>query len=197
MTDHFATLNEPRQPWLDAEELQRKFLALSAGFHPDHVHAATPAERQAATDRFAALNAAYQCLSEPRGRLRHLLELEQGTAAPAISQVPSGLTDLLMEAGELCRRVDESLARRHETTSPLLKVRSFEEGLRWTERVSHLLGKVNATRARLDEELRALNDQWSVDRAGCGDRLGELSQSYGYVARWAGQLQERLARLAV
>jgi hypothetical protein len=40
MQDAFALLNEPRRPWLEAEALKQKFLALSSAVHPDRVSAA-------------------------------------------------------------------------------------------------------------------------------------------------------------
>ena len=43
MTDHFATLGEPRRPWLDAEALKEKFHRLSGTVHPDRVHGADEA----------------------------------------------------------------------------------------------------------------------------------------------------------
>jgi curved DNA-binding protein CbpA len=82
MPDYFALLSEPRRPWLDAELLKQKFLALSSAIHPDHSHQAGEREREAATRRFAEMNAAWQCLREPRERIGHLLELESG-ARPA------------------------------------------------------------------------------------------------------------------
>ena len=45
MTDNFALLNEPRRPWLEANLLKQKFLALSADFHPDRIHNASESEK--------------------------------------------------------------------------------------------------------------------------------------------------------
>ena len=46
MTDHFALLDEPRRPWIDADLLKEKFLALSSRVHPDRVHNAPAPERK-------------------------------------------------------------------------------------------------------------------------------------------------------
>ena len=78
MIDYFTLLNEPRRPWLDAELLKQKFLALSATVHPDRVHNLGEAERAAAQERYTELNTAYNCLREPKERLQHLLQLELG-----------------------------------------------------------------------------------------------------------------------
>ena len=75
MTDYFAFFNEPRRPWLDAESLKQKFLALSATVHPDRVHNLGEVERAAAQERYTELNTAYNWLREPKERLQHLLQL--------------------------------------------------------------------------------------------------------------------------
>ena len=74
MNDCFALLNEPRRPWLDTESLKTKFFSLSAAFHPDRVHGGTQAEKSAAQQRYAELNAAYNRLRDPKERLLHFLE---------------------------------------------------------------------------------------------------------------------------
>ena len=57
MPDYFALLNKPRRPWLDADLLKQKFLALASDLHPDRVHNASEAEKSEATKRYAELNA--------------------------------------------------------------------------------------------------------------------------------------------
>ena len=78
MTDNFALLNEPRRPWLDVDLLKQKFLARASGAHPDRVHNASDSEKAEVTKRYIELNAAYNCLADPKLRLLHLLELELG-----------------------------------------------------------------------------------------------------------------------
>src|SRR6186713_3268751 len=106
MTDSFALLSELRRPWIDAEALKQKFLPLSSAVHPDRTHNAPEAEQQEANQRYAELNAAYNKLREPRDRLLHLLELEQGTKPSDIQRIPPGTMDLFVEVGQLCRDVD-------------------------------------------------------------------------------------------
>jgi curved DNA-binding protein CbpA len=206
VTDHFATLNEPRRPWLDAEALKQKFLALSAGVHPDRMHNAPAPERRAANERFASLTAAYHCLSEPRHRLQHLLELERGAAPTATARVPPELTDLMLAAGDLCRQVDAFLLERSRETSPLLRVRLFEQGLEWTERLKATAQQLYAVADRLEQEVQALDAGWGSaasqsESARDRDRrlavLEGLFHRHSYVARCAAQIQERVTRLAV
>ena len=94
--DCFALLGEPRRPWLDAEALKAKFLTRSAEVHPDRVHQSSEADKLAANQRYTELNAAYNCLREPRHRIRHLLELELGQQTSR-----SSIFLLSLEAGHL------------------------------------------------------------------------------------------------
>src|SRR6266571_3501873 len=103
MTDYFALLGQTRLPWLDSDSLKSKFLEISATVHPDRVHGASEIEKQSSHQRSAELNAAYNCLREPKTRLQHLLELEAGAKPNDIQQLPSGTMELFIEVGQLCR----------------------------------------------------------------------------------------------
>src|SRR5271154_2926927 len=128
MTDNFALLNEPRRPWLDVDLLKQKFLAQSASLHPDHIHSASESDKADATKKFTELNAAFNCLAEPKLRLLHLLELELGAKPKDIQQIPAALADLFAEVANCCRNVDGFLAEKSRTTSPLVQVQFFERG---------------------------------------------------------------------
>src|SRR5947209_8387527 len=101
MLDYFALLNQPRRPWLDADLLQQTFLALSAEAHPDRVHNAEEANKSRAQHRFTELNAAYNCLREPKTRLRHLLELEAGAKPADMQAIPPQLMNAFLEVSQL------------------------------------------------------------------------------------------------
>src|SRR5688572_6125466 len=112
VSDHFALLNEPRRPWLEPETLKGKFLALSAEAHPDRVHQASESDKLASNQRYTELNAAYNCLREPRDRLRHLLELELGQKPSDLTNVPNDLMDLFFSVAKLLREVDAFVAEK-------------------------------------------------------------------------------------
>src|SRR4051812_7937935 len=131
MTDNFALLNEPRQPWLDLDSLKQKFHQFSSEVHPDRTHNASAAEKDAANKRYAELNAAYNVLREPKERLLHLLALEDARPKD-IQRIPPGTMDLFVEVGQVCRDADAFLAEKAKVTSPLLKVQMFEKGMDWT-----------------------------------------------------------------
>src|SRR5690242_3412805 len=199
MTDPFKLLNEPRRPWIDVEALKQKFLALSNDAHPDRIHSASEADKANATARYSELNAAYNALREPKERLLHLLELESVRPSD-IQRIPPGTMDLFVEVGQLCRDVDEFLAGRAKVTSPLLKVKTFEQGMEWTEKLQVLQQRVNARRDELAAELKRMNAAWesapavgSAERAAALplERLEQIYRVLSYIARWSEQIQER------
>ena len=206
MTDAFAILSEPRRPWLDAEALKARFLPLATAVHPDRVHGASEAEKAAASERYAALNSAFNILREPRERLLHLLELEAGAKPGDIQRIPPGTMDLFVEVGQTCRDADAFLAKKSTATSPMLKLRLMQEGLEWADTLQGLQNRVNARRDELTAELRAMNAAWdvappvgSLDRASALplERLEQIYRAMSYVARWTEQLSERVVQLAI
>ena len=200
MTDNFALLNEPRRPWLEADLLKQKFLALSANLHPDRIHSASESDKIAATKKFTELNAAYNCLAEPKLRLLHLLELELGAKPKDIQQIPAALADLFAEVANSCRSADGFLVEKNKATSPLLQVQLFECGQNWVEKLNGLQRKLNELREQLTGELKALDTRWilanAVSRREILPKLEELYRLFGYFNRWNGQIQERIVQLS-
>jgi DnaJ-domain-containing protein 1 len=200
MTDNFALLNEPRRPWLDADLLKQEFLALSANLHPDKIHSASDAEKNVAAKKFAELNAAFNCLREPKSRLLHLLELELGAKPKDIQTIPSALADLFAEVSMVCRSTDIFLAEKSKVSSPLLQVQLFERGQDWIEKLNLLQKKLNELCAQLTDELKSLDAKWvSADvvlRKQILPKLEELYRLFGYFNRWNNQIQERVVQLS-
>jgi ABC-type transporter Mla subunit MlaD len=200
MTDNFALLNEPRRPWLDADLLKQKFLALASDAHPDRVHGAGESEKAEVTQRYTQLNAAFNCLAEPKLRLLHLLELELGAKPKDIQQIPAALADLFAEVANSCRSADGFLAEKAKATSPLVQVQLFERGQDWVEKLNGLQRKLNELREKLNGELKSLDAQWvSADAAARREilpKLEELYRLFGYFNRWNNQIQERVVQLS-
>lgn len=203
MTDFFALFDEPRRPWLDAEALKKKFLALSAEVHPDRVHNASASEKEKAQLRYTTLNTAYNCLRDPKDRLRHLLELELGAKPKDIQSIPQDLMDLCLEVSQLCRQTDTFLAEKHAATSPLVHVQIFERSQDWTEKLMVLQKRLNSRREDLEAELKGIDAGWvniqgprAPARSTTLQRLEQMYRLFSYFARWGGQLQERIVQLA-
>jgi len=206
MTDAFELLGEERRPWLDAEALKDRFQAMSGPLHPDRFHGAAEAEKAAAGERYSGLNTAYQLLKEPRDRLLHLLELELGGKPKDIQRIPPGTMDLFVEVGQMCRDCDEFLKKKATATSPILKLQLMQAGMEWMDRLIDLQGRVRAMGDSLSAELMAMNAVWAAAPS-VGDparvsalpleRLEQVYRAMSYVARWTGQIQERVVQLAV
>jgi hypothetical protein len=206
MVDAFELLSEQRRPWLDEAALKGRFIEQSSPFHPDRVHGAPEADRLAATERYAELNAAFNRLREPRDRLLHLLELESGSSPGDIQRIPPGTMDLFVEIGQTCRDCDAFLAGRGTPTSPMLKLKAMRESLDWSGRIDSLRDRVMAKRDSLAGELEAMNPLWaaappvgdSQRRAALPlERLEQIYRAMSYIARWTGQLDERRVQLAM
>ena len=206
MADYFALLDEPRRPWLDPEVLKAKFHILAAAVHPDRVHSAPEPEKQAANQRYAQLNAAYQCLLEPKKRLQHLLELERGDKVSDVQQISADTMDLSLEISELCRKTDALLAEKANVTSPLLKVQLFERGMALTDALNLVVVRLKGRREGLFVQMRNLNMAWEtappVDSSTrlhvlpCS-RLEHIYRELSYLKRWTQQIQERLVQLSL
>jgi curved DNA-binding protein CbpA len=203
--DYFALLNEARRPWLETEQLKSNFLKLSAEAHPDRVHGASESEKEEANRRYAELNAAYQCLREPKSRLLHLLELELGRRPPDVQRIPPGTMDLFVEVGQVCRDVDAFLAQRARNTSPMMQVQSFAKAMEWTDQLTALQRKVNAKKEELSAELLTFNAQFAAAPPQGSparpqhlplERLEQIYRVLSYVARWTEQIQERIVQLS-
>jgi DnaJ-domain-containing protein 1 len=200
MTDYFAVLGEDRRPWIDPEMLKQKFLARSAEAHPDRVHSANEAEKQKHQRLYIELNAAYQCLREPKARLLHLLELETGAKPGQIQRIPPELMDLSLEAGQLCREADAVLKEKAGTTSPLLQVQVFDRAQRITETLSAFLAKLESLRDGVLGEIKAVDARWTnPENVGLSELLARLERFYSllsYYERWVAQVRERIVQLS-
>jgi hypothetical protein len=206
MEDAFSLMGQFRRPWLEVDELKGRFLELSAEAHPDRVHSEGALAKADATTRYTTLNAAYNTLREPKDRLLLLLELESGAPPSDIQRIPPGTMDLFVDVGQTCRDADLFLVEKAAATSPMVKVRLFEKGMEWMDRLNDLQRRINAKRDELVSELKGMNPVWeSAPAAGDPGRssalpLERLEQVYrvlSYVARWTDQIQERVVQLAV
>jgi DnaJ-domain-containing protein 1 len=198
MIDNFALLNEPRRPWIEPDDLKEKFISLSSEVHPDRLHNASAAEKESATKRYAELNAAYNCLREPKDRLRHLLELTLGKKLEEIQQVPAGMMEEAFEVGSLCRKVDAFLGEKEKATSPMLKVQFFERGQEWVDKLNELQGRISKRRESVVEEIKQIDSIWDGGAKSNStlDRLDEIHRLLSYFNRWTGQIQERILSLS-
>jgi curved DNA-binding protein CbpA len=187
MTDAFALLDEPRQPWLEVEALKTKFLTRSAATHPDKF--TDPTEKADAQARFAELNTAHETLRDPKRRLQHLLTLERGHKPDEVHDILPATADLFQQVGQLLRDVDPFLAQREAETSPLLKAQTYPKALDWLEQVTTLQKTLTQSLQHLDTQLQSLNKNWTPET------LEPLFHQYSYLQKWREQLNDRAVRL--
>ncbi len=203
--DYFSMLDEPRRPWLDEQSLKIKFLALSALEHPDRAHGGGADQKRRAHERYSELNAAYNCLREPKDRLLHLLELELGARPGDVQRLAPDAMNLFVEASDALRKAGAFLQTRAKAASPLLKARTFEEGIDLAAQLQALGQRINLRRDELLAELKGMNAAWdSAPAPGSGaraaalplKRLEEIYRDLSYLARWSGQIQERALQIS-
>ena len=101
MDDHFERLGQPRRFAIDAVAIEREYLARSRLVHPDHA-----ADNPDAHALSAALNKAYQTLTDPFKRAEYYLSLLGG---PTARDEKGQDQDFLMEMMDLRERL-ESIA---------------------------------------------------------------------------------------
>ena len=159
-----------------------------------------------ANQRFVEVNAAYNCLRDPKDRLRHLLELEHGTPPKNVERVPQGAMELCFQVGQICRDADRFLATKADLNSPLLQVQWVEKSLDWMEKLAELRGTVQFQRDQVIEEVKSMNVPWeSAPEVGAVgrvaalplERLEQLYRVLGYYSRWIEQIQARHVRLSI
>lgn len=206
VVDAFALFGEPRRLWPDPDALKERFLQLSGETHPDRFHHLPEPEREAAGQRFEALNTAYQLLRETKPRLQHLLQLESGVKPREVQSFPDELMGVFGEVSTLCRQADAFLVEKERAASPLLKVKLFEQGMEWTDKLTALQARLQTRQAALDAELKTLNHAWeTAPPVGAPERprslplvrLEELYRDASYLARWSAQVRERIVQLSL
>lgn len=182
MTDYFALLQQPRQPWLDLDELKNRYQALALAEHPDQK---SPG---AAGIDFAEVNEAYRCLRDPKLRLQHFLLLE-GNSPGAGETIPPDLFDLFSQISEFIQKADGFLARWRGTANALGKSLLQSELLSLQHDCQMLIAKL---RQLYDEAVAATEsaNDWKIEN------LKRLYLRLTYLGRWLQQVEERNFALA-
>lgn len=188
MTDCFARLGAERRPWLDPEALKEKYHALTAAHHPDVA---------GASGDFAEINRAYQTLSEPAARLRHLLELESPGPLARAQPVPEEVAAFFAPVAEASQRVEAFLRKRAASLSPLAAALLSTEQYQAQEQLEQIIAALQKMQESLLDEVRRADALWLTDRTAALRLLPALWQSLGYTGKWLATLRESLFRLAL
>jgi curved DNA-binding protein CbpA len=173
MTDYFTLLQQPRQPWLDPDNLKEAFHTRARNAHPD-----------------AELNEAYQVLRDPKRRLHHLLTLQGEAPSSRGDQVPPKIEALFPSIAAVTRDADALVEKVNKTTNALSRslARAAVESLQ--KQITDLATKISDLR---NEALVRLQSAAADDCA----ELRALYLQFSYLNRWSEQLEERRVRLFI
>lgn len=187
--DAFATLGLPRAAVLDEAVLKAAYDAQGRATHPDQLGGDAEVS--------AAVNEAYQVLSEPESRLKLLVELEAPEAAAAWGTVPmdEGLMAVFLQLGPVLQRVEALAKRTTEAASALAKALLAGEQMLLQEEVEVLLAKLEVLRIGLEAELPALDEKRSQGEGQWVDQGKALRAKFAYLRKWQAQLREALLKL--
>ena len=109
--NYFEVFGLPRRFAIDADELQRRFYALSRQHHPDFHQGASGEEQTRALEASALVNAAYRTLRNPISRVEYLVRLEEGRETKEGAAVkPKAPPELLEEMLEIQEALQEAKA---------------------------------------------------------------------------------------
>ncbi|MEP6668157.1 MAG: hypothetical protein ABJF10_03340 [Chthoniobacter sp.] len=187
MPDHFATLAQPRRPWLDDEVLKEAFHRATAQQHPD---VAGGSGEQA-----SALNAAYAVLRDPAARLRHLLDLEWPEAAPSAHSIAPEFADLFQKIAAR-RQGSAALAKKMATAqSPVARALLAGEQGEQRRALESVLTETDAAAASALEDLRALDVHWTYRDTHTRHAVAALQQRFAFLAKWQAHLREVLFQI--
>ncbi|MBI3818121.1 MAG: Fe-S protein assembly co-chaperone HscB [Planctomycetes bacterium] len=106
--NHFARLGLPLQYSIDAKELERRFLILVRGLHPDQFSTDSREDRALAEQLAAQLNDSYRVIRDPVMRADYLLELEGGPSRENQKSTPKAF---LMEMLDINEEIEQAEAQ--------------------------------------------------------------------------------------
>src|SRR3954470_17043283 len=138
MTDYFALLGQPRKPWLDPDKLRAKYEDLTRSDHPDRRR--VDSETGLAPVDFAAITEAFRVLSDPRLRLKHLLNLG-GYSSSSPSAVPPDLVEFFPETAAVSQDADRLVSRLSAADNALTRSVLQAEAIPLRHRIEQLENK--------------------------------------------------------
>jgi curved DNA-binding protein CbpA len=189
MPDYFATLQQPRRPWLNLEALKEDFHRKTAECHPD-------VSGGVDDGHFAGLNAAYTALRDPASRLRHLLELEAPERLAPSREIPPALADLFMSVAGFRHALDAFSKKESAASSALARALLAGERLALSRQGAAIRADLEAAYDAAMDTLRALDSDWEKDPrpSDTAERLAVLHHQCAYLSKWRSQLAEALFR---
>lgn len=189
-TNPFELFSLPMRPWLEAEQVQARFVEQAALWHPD----TNPTPGAAA--HFQQITAAAKLLKDPVKRLEWvLLQEPEGNAAAQSNGVPPTLPDLFLEIATLQRQLSAFLAQQDSTRSPLSLALLRGEALALKRDLERISQKTEQFWSRCEVQVRAADSVWERRNPDTLRNLREVLREMVYLQRWRTQLREALIQL--
>lgn len=188
-TDHFATLHLPRCAALDEEALKQAYASRSRETHPDQ---AAGDEKQS-----SELNTAFEVLSAPEKRLKHLIELEADAAARAWKTIPldSTMMSLFDKLAPFLHGIGEYTRKKQSATSALTRALLSSEEMKLRETAEERATELAALREQLEAQLPGLDVRRVANDAGVVRDMQILQAKLAYLAKWQAQVREAFMAL--
>jgi curved DNA-binding protein CbpA len=183
MRDYFALLEQPRQPWLDPEQLKQAFHRETLRAHPD----AQP--REAGSD-FGELNEAYQVLRDAKRRLHHLLALQGEPPSAQSAAVPREKEYILPLVAPATAEADSAIAKGSSAGAARARSLAQAEAITAQQHISVVIETV----LQLEGSAVARLEQASANDLA---ELHTLYLLFSYLSRWRTQLEERQLQLSL
>lgn len=193
MTDFFALLHQPRQPWLDLDALKQKYHQLTRARHPD-VFAAAGDD---ADVKFESINEGYRALLDPKWRIQHLLALEGAAPGEPHRPAPVELQDLFLEIGSVAQNSQRWLEEIANAQTNLSRSLLRSRLSRLQDQTKRLLERLNSSYENCLNELQEMNDLWAAQKSEAIAPLSLLHDRLSYLSRWRAQLHELRFKLSV
>ena len=194
MTDYFALLDQPRLPWLEADELKQAFHRKSLRAHPDA--RAQHGDGGSSDEEFRQLNEAHQVLLDPKRRLQHLLALEGAAPVTRSMTVPPEIEQLFPAVAAATQRAQSAAEKNAKATSPLTRSLLKPQLLEVQKEIEQILGALQNRYADGIGQLRDLARAWDRRDETAMAELHELFLRFSYLSRWIAELQEKQVQLS-
>ena len=187
MADCFDLLGFAKRASLNEDDLHQAYAERSKVAHPDHGGNETTA---------AELNAAYETLRLPDKRLKHLLELTAGDHEKVWRTVPldEAMMNLFSQLGAAMEGSAKFLDKKFKAKSALAQALLTNEAFLWREKLEEIGFAVEAQRLEMEAQLPLWDEEKTHDEASWM-RLAAMQARFAYLAKWQGQVRERLLAL--
>jgi len=187
MADCFDLLGFAKRASLNEDDLHEAYAERSKVAHPDHGGNQKDA---------AELNAAYETLRLPDKRLKHLLELTAGDQAKVWRTVPlnEAMMNLFSQLGAAMEGSAKFLDKKSKAKSALALALLTNEAFLWREKLEEIGFAVEAQRLEMEAQLPLWDAEEAHDEASWM-RLAAMQARFAYLAKWQGQVRERLLAL--